>query len=379
MASYLRRTVLGWPLAGLAGCSRRRVAKGFAGIAFVANAAGEAVAAVDLTALAVVRHIRVEGNPTQVAAHPVRPSVYAYAPGAGTLSDIDTDKLGVRGKVRVAAGDGTLHLQPGGDRAWVLSRASRELTIVATDRLAVHRRPQLPALGVDLDFAPARSPMPAGTAAVSLGETGEIALLRGDDGTLLRTIKIGGSLGAVRFRQPDGRYLLIADKAEREIVVWDLARQRLAVRLPLAVRPDRCAMKPDGGQFFVAGDGMDAVVTVYPYQTEVGSITLAGKAPGYLVASDKPDYLFVANPDSNDVTVINVADQKVLAVAAVGREPCFIAVTPNNEYALVLNRQSGDVAVLHIGSMTSRRSKSIPLLTMIPVGSEPVSAVIRAV
>jgi YVTN family beta-propeller protein len=124
---------------------------------------------------------------------------------------------------------------------------------------------------------------------------------------------------------------------------------------------------------------MDAVVAVYPYQTEVGATILAGRAPGFLAASSAPDYLFVANPSSGNVTIINIDSQRVLAVATVGQEPCHIAVTPNNEYALVLNRRSGDVAVLHVGTLTSRKRYSVPILTMVPVGSGPVSAVVRIV
>jgi hypothetical protein len=54
-------------------------------------------------------------------------------------------------------------------------------------------------------------------------------------------------------------------------------------------------------------------------------------------------------------------------------------VTPNAEYALVLNRRSGDMAVLHIPTISRGRARSAPLFTMIPVGSQPVSAVIRGV
>ena len=36
------------------------------------------------------------------------------------------------------------------------------------------------------------------------------------------------------------------------------------------------------------------------------------------------------------------------------------------------------LAVLHVGSLTARRTRSVPILTMVPVGSQPVSAVVRA-
>ena len=50
----------------LAACGRRRQSAGFRGYAFVANEEGNAIAAVDLEALAVARHIPLNGAPTSV-------------------------------------------------------------------------------------------------------------------------------------------------------------------------------------------------------------------------------------------------------------------------------------------------------------------------
>jgi hypothetical protein len=59
-------------------CAREK-GNGFEGHAFVANEEGGAIAAVNLTAFAVTRHIRIEGNPTHVVSHPTLPSVWALA------------------------------------------------------------------------------------------------------------------------------------------------------------------------------------------------------------------------------------------------------------------------------------------------------------
>jgi YVTN family beta-propeller protein len=93
-------------------------------------------------------------------------------------------------------------------------------------------------------------------------------------------------------------------------------------------------------------------------------------------SSGKPPYLFIANPTSGDVTIMNVTTRKVVALAAVGSEPGFIAVTPDDQFALVLNRKSGDMAVLRIHDKLATRQKTAALFTMIPVGSKPVSAAV---
>ena len=71
-----------------------------------------------------------------------------------------------------------------------------------------------------------------------------------------------------------------------------------------------------------------------------------------------------------------------MAATAVGEDPGFIAVTPDDNYALVLNRKSGDMAVIRTAALVTDevfRRKSAALFTMIPVGSRPVSAAVKAV
>src|SRR5262249_27327808 len=100
-------------------------------------------------------------------------------------------------------------------------------------------------------------------------------------------------------------------------------------------------------------------------------------APGAMAASR--NFLFVASPVPGDVSIINIPSRKVIAVVQVGSDPGFVAVTPDDQYALVLNRQSGDVAVIRVGTITPNRYQSAGLLTVIPVGSRPVNAAVRAI
>jgi len=131
---------------------------------------------------------------------------------------------------------------------------------------------------------------------------------------------------------------------------------------------------------FVTGEGMDAVVVVYPYYTpQIGQTVLAGHNPGAMAASASPGYLFVANPKSAGVSILDIETSKVLAVTPVGTEPSSITITPDDQYALVLNQASGDMAVIRIKSVTTAAHwKKGPLFMLIPVGSKPVStAVVR--
>ncbi len=370
-----RRAFLSAAAGAAMGCGRKK-AIGFRGFAFVANQEGQAVAVVDLTALALTRHIPLGANPAQVLAHPSIPSVYALTPGDASIHEIRAGELKPGRKAVLPFEPSLMKLSPAGDAIWAMCPKGKALIRVPVDTLRPGVRISLPAEPSAFDFAP-EDRSTRGAIAISLGAEGALALARGGK---VETHALGGETGDVLFRS-DGRQAIVAGLSDRQLIFHDIESGRVAVRLPLAVRPSKLCMKPDGGQLFVTGEGSDAVVNVFPFWTEVGLFMLAGRAPGAMAVSRSPEYLFVANPRSGNVSIVNIGSgqsQKMVAQANVGRGPCFIAVTPNDEYACVLNRDSGDMAVLHIPSITAKRSKSATLLTMIPVGSAPVSAVVKA-
>lgn len=366
-----RRALLAGGAAALAACGRRK-STGFGGYAFVANEEGQAIAAVDLTAFAVVRHIRLDGSPTEVLTHPSLPSVYTLTPDREALHEIEIDRLAVRRKAAFGAEAISARMSEGEQLLYVLCRQPRALLAFAPETLTPKWKVDLPEEPLDFDLDP------AGNAAISFGAAAKLGIV--DARTRrLSMIDAGGPIGITRFR-PDGAILMTADPASRMLLIHDVAKRRLVVRLPLSLEPQNFCMSADRGQLFITGPGLDAVVVVYPYQTEVAETVLAGHAPGVMAASGaQPPYLFVANPGSGEVTILNITNRRVVAVASVGVDPGFITVTPDNQYALVLNRKSGDLAVLIIRDNLANRHKYAGLFTMIPVGSKPVSAVVRAV
>jgi YVTN family beta-propeller protein len=174
--------------------------------------------------------------------------------------------------------------------------------------------------------------------------------------------------------------LLCGNRGNRTVTIFDVEQSRVVAHLPVAVSPENfCFKAANDGELYVTGAGVDALVVIYPYQSEVYETRLVGRSPGAMAVSSSPEYLFVANTESDNVTVMNVETGKTIAVA-VGAEPRHIAVTPDDQYALTLNRRSGDMAVIRIPAFENKdRAKwaPTPLFTMIPVGAKPVSAAIR--
>jgi len=384
-----RRTFVLGGVGPLAGCGRHERASGFSGYAFVANQEGGAVAAVDLGVFAVARHIRVDGAPTAVVADQRRMRVYALTPENGSVHEILAGSLTFSRKLRVATRTLEMRLAPAGDALYVLCREPKQLVRVDLAALRVGWALALPDDPSSFDLSP-----DGNWAAVSSGAGCSLTFVDLPGKRAFSPLRTTGELGLVRFQpyygdaaraRSDSKQLIAANLSQRMLSIFDVPRRRLVVNLALSVRPEHLCFKSDGGQLFVTGEGMDAVVVVYPYYTpQIAQTVLAGYNPGAMAVSISPGYLFVANPKSADVSILDIETSKVLMITPVGSEPSYIAITPDDRYALVLNQASGDMAVIRIPNVTSaareqRRWKKGPLFTLIPVGSKPVSATVVAI
>ena len=357
-----RRALLGGAVLAATGCRRRAA---FSGYAFVANQDGGAIAAVDMGAFAVAKHIRVDGAPNAVDADQRTLRVYALTPENGHLHEIRADRLALTRTVDV--GRRAIAMRRTADHIYVLSTDPPRIAAVSRDSFRVAWSVRLPDVPVDFDLSPTGEFL-----AISYGAANAVQLVPIASRRLRDPLNCSGETGALRF-QKDSAQLIVAGLSERMLYIFLTATGQLVTKLPLAVKPEHFCFNDDGGQLFITGQGMDAVVVVYPFYTpQIGETVLAGREPGAMAAS--PGRLFVANSKSGDVSILNIDSRKVMAVAPAGANPGYIAITPDEQYALVLNEDSGDIAVLWVPGITRTHARTAPLLTMIPVGSRPVSA-----
>jgi YVTN family beta-propeller protein len=367
-----RRSFLAGAAAFLAGCGHSK-GTGFPGYAFVANREGRSVSAVDLTAFRVARRIGLDSEPVQAVAHPARPLVYILCPDSGDVIEIDAASLARTRTARVGASAVAMRMAPEGDTLWVLCREPRGLVPLplSTFRPAAPFRLPAPPRACDIQFDQRR-------AAVLVEQRSDALLVSLDKGGVERSLAFAAHPDIIRFRS-DGRLLIAGHREPRSLSMVDTGTGNLLVELPLAVAPEHFSVVPDGGQLFVTGAGSDAVAIVFPYRTEVAETLLAGRAPSAMGVTGDGRLLFMASPGSNEVSVLEIRTRKLIAVVAVGAEPDFISFTPDDQYALVLNRRSGDMAVIRVAAVLDRRTKTAPLFTIIPVGSQPVSVAVRRV
>jgi hypothetical protein len=365
-----------WLLASAAALSCGRTKPtGFPGYCFVANLEGRSLGVVDLTQFRPLKPVPLDAAPTSVIAHPAGSKVFALAPEAGTVYEVDAASFSISRHARVGNLAVAMQLSPERQSLWVLSHDPAALVELPIDTLR-------PARHIRLNTPPDTFQLSGdGRAAIASRETRSIVLASLSAGVVERTIASGHEPTLLHW-QKDGKRLIVGSRPDRSIGIFHAATGQTVVRLPLPLEPRHFAAKADGGQIFISGDGMDAVVILYPYRTEVSETLLAGRAPAGMAVTDAPPYLLVTNPETDTLTILNFdrMGRKLVAAVQVGQEPRHVVITPDEQYALVLNQKSGDMAVVRLAPLgnqeTARRRYPATLFTMVPVGAKPVSAAV---
>jgi YVTN family beta-propeller protein len=368
-----RRSLLVTGLAGgLTGCASR-TKNAYVGFAFVATRDSGDIAIVDLAAFSLEKkRIKPSGRPVQLIDVPGQDFLLSVSDN-GAVEEVSVTETSITRKLKSPLAPESVWLNHDATTIWGLSPDHK--TLLAVDRATFNTRAQwtLPARARTIAVSPGSPHV-----AVSFEGANDIGILRDSSEKEFLISKIDQTPGQLRYLK-NGSMLIVTHDQERQLTMVDSASGKIVVALPLPIRPENLCFNSDGGQLFITGEGLDGVVVVYPYQSQVAATLLSGKSPGPMAVSRQPQYLFVTSPSTDTVSVLDVRTQKLAAVIAVGNNPRCIVFTPDSQMALVLNQRSGDMAIIRLGNIVSKRQKTAPLFTMIPVGSAPVAAVVRSV
>lgn len=119
-----------------------------------------------------------------------------------------------------------------------------------------------------------------------------------------------------------------------------------------------------------------AVLALFPLGRRAGAQTVlanltAGSAPNAIAFDPQTNMIYVANHNSNNVTVIDGGTDAVVATVTVGSQPQAIAVDPWLNQIYVANSAGGSISVI---SGAGNR-----VLSTVPVGSTPVAVAVNPV
>jgi YVTN family beta-propeller protein len=202
------------------------------------------------------------------------------------------------------------------------------------------------------------------------------------DTQTLQRVKSIPVKGAVHntYVTPDGRYVVAGSIAGKNITVIDAQTEQPSwvMDFDLGVRPIAFEPNPDGStkRMFVQLSDLNGFAVVdFTTHKEVTRIKLpdlaAGKVPfqgggntshGLAVTADGKN-LVVCSRLNSAVYIYSLPDLKLLGSVEVGKAPDWVTLTPDSKSAYVANAQSNSVSVIDI--------KSIKEVTRIPVGQVP--------
>jgi len=125
------------------------------------------------------------------------------------------------------------------------------------------------------------------------------------------------------------------------------------------------AVSPDGSNVYVANKNSNTVSVIATSSNMVTATIPVGGAPIGVAVTPDGGNVYVTNAGSNDVSVIATSSNMVVATIPVGSKPAGVSITPDGSKVYVANQASNNVSVIATSTNTVTAS--------IPVGSLPAA------
>src|SRR5688572_14484075 len=160
---------------------------------------------------------------------------------------------------------------------------------------------------------------------------------------------------------PAGR-LYVTNENSGDLTVIDTATRQVISTIPLGKRPRGIKVSPDGTTLYVALSGSpmappgtdestlpppdrkaDGIGVVDVKQGKLLRIIQGGSDPEQTAVSQDGRWLFVANEDAGQASIIAVADGRVVATVPVGGEPEGVDLRPDGKVVYVTSEEDSQV------------------------------------
>ncbi len=203
------------------------------------------------------------------------------------------------------------------------------------------QEPARPAAATPAPAAAPPAPPPAVRVYVTNEQSGDLTVINGDTQAVMATAALGKRPRGIQA-SPDGKSLYVA----------------LSGSPPAGPGVDPKTLPPPDRN-------ADGIGEVDADTYKLKRIIHAGADPEQLAVSADGTRLYVANEDTETLSVVDVASGKIVAAVKVGEEPEGVTIRPDGKVVYVTSE--GDGAVFAIDTETNK------LIKRIPVGPRPRS------
>jgi gliding motility-associated-like protein len=202
--------------------------------------------------------------------------------------------------------------------------------------------------------------IPNGTKAYITNEgINTVSVFNAANNSLQTTIPVGTTPWGI-CTSPDGSLVYVANSGANTLSVISTVTNMVVKTITVGTAPWDVVTSPDGTQVYATcGNGTIAVVNTAT-NTVSGNIPLhAGSIPHSICVSADGSKLYVANSNSQSVSVVNLATNTVVSDISVGSVPYGMCVSPDGSKLYVANNASNNISIVNLADNS---------VTTIPIG-----------
>jgi YVTN family beta-propeller protein len=347
--------------------------------AYITNGGSATVTILDVVNIRVDRELPVGPNPVAVIASPTLHEVYVVNSGVengvGSVSVINAENNTVAATIPVHRQPVSIDLAADGSLAYVTNSGSNTVSV-----LDLKTRREIAQLAVGDGPVSARISPDSRSLVVANRRANSASIIDAATGKI-RSVFEACPGAADLVILPDSTKAFIACADGHQVMVIALAHSKfnpeqpdhLEALLDVGRAPVHLALKPDGGEVFVSNSLSDSISEIYASTDEVGGATMIGQDPVRALVSSDNALVYVANQQSQYVTVYAIEEGRVSDPSHplhVGDGPSAMAFSSSGLLLFVVDARSADVAVV--------RAASRSLFTMLPTGRTPNDIAIKA-
>lgn len=210
---------------------------------------------------------------------------------------------------------------------------------------------------------PTASPVAYATIGSGIANPGStVAVVDATTGKLGRPVTVG-TLPAALALLPGDKDLVVAVKAQNELVEVSTATGKVVHRVTVGLEPDAVAVTPDGSRALVANFGDGTVTSVTLATFAVGATVPVGRQPVAIAVTPAGTRALVANYQDGTVTPVALPGLSPGAPVAVGPEPSAVFIASDGGTALVAGFQTSTVTPIALPGLTPAPP--------VPIGANP--------
>jgi YVTN family beta-propeller protein len=294
--------------------------------AYITNFWSDTVSVIDMETDTVIKTIPVGDGPFGVATSPDGRRAFITNVYSGDVSVINTILNVVIATISVAPEIHGITSSVDGSKLYVTSWNVNDVLVIDSSTLTVTASIPLGPVGYGI------VPSPDGTKLfVSVWDENSVAILDTEEQTITTKISVGTNPAHLVIN-PDGSRVYVQNYHGSSISVLNTATNSVMETIDLT-QTGYLAMSPDGHHLWAGRRFFNGQVSIIDTTTNTITASVpAGTYPTGLAFSPDGAKIYVANDDSNDVTVIDANNHAIQTTISVGDSPVafgnFVADVP---------------------------------------------------